>query len=126
MKLLNIKRLIPGAALGFVLLTTSSGWAMPPIPQTARGTIQNIDYSARTLTVTTASEAKPLVFVWKDSTRFTQRGKRICSGALEAGLRVKVHYRREVGRLVPREVSVRSDADTPCTNGKCWVNRINP
>jgi hypothetical protein len=74
-----------------------------------------IDSDAHTLTVARSTDTKPLVFVWKDSTRFTQSGNKICLGALEPGLPVKVHYRREVGQLVPRAVSVsKGSGDALC------------
>ena len=105
------------------IVATPSGWALPPRQRSASGVIASIDYKTHTLTLAPTKGAEPLVFVWKDSTRFKQRGSRICSGALEPGLPVKVSYRREIGQFVPREVSLRTDAATRCTTGECCAKR---
>jgi hypothetical protein len=111
--------------LGTALLFTSaiSSWALPPKQHAVRGVIESIDQSAHTLTVAPANGNKSLVFVWKDSTRFRQGWSRLCSGALQKGATVKIYYRREIGQLVPREVSLRSEAGTPCASGQCCGKR---
>ena len=123
MKTSRLTKLIGGATLGVALLASSTTWALPPRQHSVRGVIENIDRNAHTLTLAPANGSKPLVFVWKDSTRFAQGSGRICSGALEPGQSIRVSYRREIGQLVPREVSLRSDAVTRCTTGECCTKR---
>ena len=113
--------LLLGGAL--LLGPTVTGWARPPLQHSVRGVIQSFDYDMHTLTLAPASGAKPMVFVWKDSTRFKQRWSRICRGTLEPGQSVRVSYRREVGQFVPREVNLRSDVGTRCTTGECSGKR---
>jgi hypothetical protein len=95
--------LLRGALL---LASTSESRALPPRQHSISGVITDIDYDARTITLAPSKGNSALVFVWKDSTRFSQGWSRICLGALEPGQPVKVHYRREVGQLVPREVNL--------------------
>jgi hypothetical protein len=109
-----------------LLAATPSGRAIPPRQHSASGVITSTDDTARTLTLAPLKGSKPLVFVWDKSTRFTQRGSRICNGALEPGQSVTVSYRREVGRLASREVRLQSDAPTRCATGDCCRKRSNP
>ena len=113
--------LLLGSAL--LLATETESRALPPRQHSVSGVIASIDYNARTITLTPSKGDKPLVFVWKNSTRFSQGWSRICLGALEAGQNVKVHYRREVGQLVPREVSLRKETSARCTTGECCAKR---
>ena len=112
---LNI--LLVGSAL--LLASTTESRALPPRQHSISGVITGINHDARTITLAPAKGGKPLVFVWKDSTRFSQGWSRICLGALEPGQSVKVHYRREIGQLVPREVSLRKGTASRCTTGAC-------
>jgi hypothetical protein len=116
---LNI--LFLGSAL--LLASATETRALPPRQHAVSGVITGIDYDARTITLAPSKGDKPLVFVWKDSTRFSQGWSRICLGALETGQNVKVHYRREVGQLVPREVNLRKETSTRCTTGECCAKR---
>ena len=116
---LNI--LLLGSAL--LLVSATESRALPPRQHAVSGTIASIDYDAHTITLAPSKGDKPLVFVWKDHTRFSQGWSRICLGALEAGQPVKLHYRREVGQLVPREVSLRKETPTRCTTGGCCAKR---
>jgi hypothetical protein len=116
---LNI--LLLGGAL--LLASATESRALPPRQHAVSGVIKAIDYDAQTITLTSSKGDKPLVFVWKDHTRISQGWSRICLGALEAGQKVKVHYRREVGQLVPREVNVRKETPTRCTTGGCCAKR---
>lgn len=112
--------LIGGALL---LASATESRALPPRQHSVSGVITAVDYDARTITLAPAKGNKPLVFVWKDSTRFSQGWSRICLSALEPGQNVKVHYRREVGQLVPREVSLRTETSVRCTTGGCCAKR---
>jgi hypothetical protein len=54
-------------------------------------------------------------FVWNDSTRFRANGAAVGAERVTPGQRVRVFYRREVGRLVLREVTLESNAArSPC------------
>lgn len=106
-------------AAGLLFAATGRGWALPPLQHGVSGVIQAINYEARTITLATAKGDQPLTFVWKERTRFSQGWSRICLGALEPGQSVRISYRREMGQLVPREVSLRSKTPIRCTSGGC-------
>jgi hypothetical protein len=108
----KLTKILLGAALLFA--SANSGSALPPRQHAVRGIIESIDQSAHTFTVAPANGKQSLVFVWKDSTRFKQGGSRLCGGALEQGQPISLYYRREVGQLVPREVSLRNETATTC------------
>lgn len=127
-KSMKMKTKLTNGFIGVALLfaSASHSWALPPRQYVARGVIQSIDGRMRSFTLERAKGGEPLVFVWKDSTRFTQRGNRVCNGALQGGLEAKVYYRREIGQLVPREVNLRSEAPTGCTTVECCTKgRLN-
>ena len=111
--------------IGGVLLLASAteSRALPPRQHSVSGIIAGIDYEAHTITLAPSKGDKPLVFVWKNHTRFSQGWSRICLSALEPGQNVKIHYRREVDQLVPREVSLRKETPTRCTTGRCCAKR---
>lgn len=110
-------------AAGLLFAATEHGWALPPLQHSVSGVIKSIDHDAHTITVTPDKGDKPLVFVWKNHTRFSQGRSRICLGALESGHTVRIFYRREMGQLVPREVSLRNGLPTRCATGKCCAGR---
>jgi hypothetical protein len=116
----NLIAIIVG--VGLLLAATPNLWALPPLQHSVSGIIKTIDYDAHTITVASPKGDK-LVFVWKDSTRLAQGWSRICLGALEPGQSVNVHYRRELGQLVPRQVNVRSESPVRCTTGACCAKR---
>jgi hypothetical protein len=97
--------------------------ALPPRQRAVSGVIASIDYDAHTITLAPSKDDKPMVFAWKDRTRFSQGWSRICLGTLEPGQPVKVYYRREVGHPVPREVNFRKQTTTRCTTGSCCAKR---
>lgn len=108
--------LIGGALL---LASETESRALPPRQHAVSGVIKAIDYDAHTITLI-PPKGNNLVFVWKESTRFSQGWSRVCLGALETGQSVKVHYRREIGQLVPRDVNLRTERPTRCaTFGSC-------
>jgi hypothetical protein len=109
--------LLVGGAL--FLASTLESRALPPRQHAVAGVIARIDYDTHTITLAPANGDKPFVFAWKDSTRFSRGWSRICLGVLETGQSVKVHYRREVGQLVLREVSIPKETTTRCTVGRC-------
>ena len=115
---LNI--LLLGGAL--LLASATESRALPPRQHSASGVIIGVDYDAHTITVA-PPKGDNFVFVWKDSTRFSQGWRRICLGALEPGQSVKVHYRREIGQLVPRDVNLRTETPTRCTTAECCAKR---
>lgn len=112
--------LLGGALL---LATATESRALPPRQHAVSGVITAIDYDGHTITLAPAKGDKSFIFLWKNSTRFSQGWSRICLGALEPGQNVKVRYRREVGQLVPREVSLRSETSVRCTTGGCCAKR---
>ena len=112
--------LLSGALL---LATATESRALPPRQHAVSGVITGIDYDAHTITLAPAKGDKSLVFVWKNSTRFSQGWSRICVGALDLGQNVKVHYRREVGQLVPREVRLRTETPVRCTTEEWCAKR---
>jgi hypothetical protein len=109
-------------ATSLLLAATLNLWALPPYQHTVSGVIKAIDYNTRTITLS-PPKGDQLVFVWEESTRFSQGWSRICLGALGPGQPVKVHYRREIGQLVPRQVNVRAETPTRCTTGGCCGKR---
>ncbi|MBN9688656.1 MAG: hypothetical protein J0M24_00325 [Verrucomicrobia bacterium] len=113
-------RLIPlTVAAGLLFAATDHGWALPPLQHSVSGVIKAINYDAHTIKLDTDKGDQPLTFVWKDYTRFSQGWSRICLGALEPGQSVRIWYRRQVGQLVPREVSLPTKTATRCTSGGC-------
>ena len=118
---LNI--LLLGGSL--LLASVTQSGALPPRQHSVSGVITDIDHDARTITLAPSKGDQPLVFAWKDSTRFSQGWSRICLGALKSGETVKVYYRREVGQLVPREVSLRTETKTRCTTGCVCADGAN-
>lgn len=115
---MKTRLLIQSVAITVFVSATANVWAMPPRQHSVSGIITDINHDAHTLTVA-PPKGDPFVFVWKDSTRFSQEWRRICLGTLESGQSVKVYYRREIGQLVPREVTLRTETITRCTAGKC-------
>ena len=113
--------LLLGSAL--LLVSTTKSNAAPPRHHSVPGVITGIDYDARTITLAPSKGDKPLVFVWKDHTWFSQGWSRICLGALEPGQAVRISYRREIGQLVPRQVYLRKETTTRCTTGGCCAKR---
>lgn len=111
--------------LGGTLLLASviESRALPPQKHTVSGVIKAIDYNGHTITLAPSNDDKPLVFVWKDYTRFSQGWSRICLGAFEPGQNVKVYYRHEVGKLVPHEVNLPKQTTTRCATGACCAKR---
>lgn len=90
------------AAVTF-LTGITPGQAAPPRQHLARGTLDKIDCSERTMTIKPLSNEQPMVFVWNDHTRF--KNLSCCAGCnLATAGTVRVRYRREVGRNVLREV----------------------
>ena len=117
--------LIQSVAVAAFVAATANGWALPPRQHSVSGVITDIDREARTITLAPSKADKPLVFVWKNYTRFSRGWSRICLGTLQPGQPVKVYYRREVGQLVPREVSLRTEPPTRCTSGCACANGAN-
>ena len=117
--------LIHSVAVAAFVSAPANGWAMPPRQHSVTGVITGIDRDAHTITLAPSKADKPLVFVWRNSTRFSKGWGRSCLGMLQPGRTVKVYYRREVGQLVPREVSLRTAAPTRCTTGCACANGAN-
>lgn len=116
-----MKAMLNAILLGGALLLGSviESSALPPRQHVVSGIIKSIDYDAHTITVVPSNGDAPLVFGWKNSTRFSQGWSRLCLGTLRPGQPVKVRYRREMGRLVPRHVNLRTKTPTRCVAGPC-------
>jgi hypothetical protein len=87
---MKYQRIFPMVAAGLLLAATSNLWALPPRRHAVSGVIKAIDYDGHTITLA-PPKGDTLVFVWKDSTRFSQGRSRICLGAFEPGQSVKVY-----------------------------------
>lgn len=111
--------LIQSVAVAAFVAATINGWALPPRQHSVSGVITDIDHEGHAITLAPSKGHQPLVFVWKDSTRFSRGWSRVCLGTFQPGQPVKIYYRREVGQLVPREVSLRTKTATRCTSGGC-------
>ena len=119
---MKAQRMVLTVAAGLLLAATSDLWALPPRQHAVSGVIKAIDYDAHTITLA-PPKGDNLVFVWKESTRFSQGWSRICPSALESGQSMKVYYRREIGQLVPRDVNLGAKTPTPWTTGGCCAKR---
>jgi hypothetical protein len=94
-----------GALLLVGLLTSGfESHALPPRQHAARGVIESVDLAKRTLVLVEAKTKTSRTFVWNDSTRFRQDGKKVTPGTLQVGITVRGYYRKEVGRFVLREL----------------------
>lgn len=93
-----------------VLTSAFESQALPPRQHAARGVIESIDHANRTLVLVEPKTKTSRIYVWNDSTRFRQDGKKITSETLQPGMTVRGYYRREVGRLVLRELRWSSTA----------------
>lgn len=100
------------AALLLVGLLTSGfeSHALPPRQHAARGVIESIDRANQTLVLADPKTKTTRVYVWNNSTRFRQDGRKTTAGTLQAGIAVKGYYRKEVGRWVLRELRWRDPA----------------
>ena len=108
------RQLISIAVAAGMVLAATDAWALPPRQHTARGVIESIDPESRTLTLSLREGEAPVVFVWNGSTRFSHGWSRMCSGALHSGEPVSIYYRRELGQLMLRSVSLRAKEPPAC------------
>jgi len=67
----DAKHSTPRGAL--LLASATESRALPPRQHSLSGVIMSIDYDAHTITLVPAKGSKPVVFMWKDSTRFFAR-----------------------------------------------------
>lgn len=111
MKTRKLSLLLLGGAL--LLLSNSESRALPPKQHSMTGRIVSVDSAAQTFSLID-SDGKTRVFVWNDSTRFSARGVSLCQCALQIGVKAKLYYRREVGRLVGRGVRLEAAPDVCC------------
>ncbi len=118
---LAIKSILASGAL-FLAGGTESR-ALSPRQHAVSGVIARIDHTAHTITLAPSKGDKPVVFVWTDRTRYSLGWRRLCLGALEPGQSVRISYRSEIGRLVPRRVSLRKETPMPRTCGGYCAKR---
>ncbi len=100
-------------AAGLLLAATPNVKALPPRQHSADGVVESIDCGSRSITLQPKDGGVPLLFVWKDSTRFTRKGG-CAKYTLSSGQTVQVWYRREVGQNVLREINARGTT-TKCS-----------
>jgi hypothetical protein len=84
--------------------------AYAPLQHPARGMIQSIDRTNRTLVL--AESKTNRIFAWKNYTRFRRGWHKASPDMLHAGETIKVSYRREIGRFVLYEVRWSDTAPT--------------
>lgn len=108
------------AALILVGLLTSGfkSYALPPRQHAARGVIESVDHANRTLVLADPKTKATRVYVWNNSTRFRQDGRKTTAGTLQSGIAVKGYYRKEVGRWVLRELRWSDPARVSTTQGR--------
>lgn len=104
-----------GKLFGALLLVgiLTSGFecqALPPRQHAVRGVVESVDHAKRTLVLVEPKAKTTRVFVWTDSTRLRQDGKKAAVEALRVGMEVKGYYRKEVGQFVLRELRWSSTA----------------
>ena len=87
-----------------VLTSAFESQALPPRQHAARGVIESIDHAKQTLVLVGPKTNARRIYVWNDSTRFRQDGKKTTHETLQGGMTVRGYYRREVGRFVLREL----------------------
>lgn len=80
-----------------------------PGPQSDEGVILLMDYSGRNLTIQSAECGQRVTFFWTPATQFIRGGQRVLAESFEAGMEVRVFYRREAGRNMLREVTWHKD-----------------
>lgn len=104
MKPRGTKKLFATLLLVGLLTSGFESHALPPRQHAASGVIKSVDLAKRTMVLVDSKTMSSRIFVWNDSTRFRQDGKKIAPGTLQAGMTVRGYYRREVGRFVFREL----------------------
>ena len=117
-----MKAIIDSFKRGFVLLllcalAPTAVWAFPPRQHSTTGIIKNIDFENRTVRLKEDKASVARAFVWNDGTQFRMRGAKLQAEPLQPGDTVRLSYRREVGRMVLREVSLKRVAERCC--GAC-------
>src|SRR6266700_30962 len=117
-----MKTIIDSFKRGFVLLLLCAlaptvVWAFPPRQHSTTGVIENIDFADRSVTLKEDKASVARMFVWNDRTQFRMRGANLQAEPRQAGDTVRLSYRREVGRMVLREVSLKRVAERCC--GAC-------
>jgi hypothetical protein len=96
------------------LASAITGRALPPRQHSMSGEIEIIDFTNRTLILNVEKGQPSRLFVWNDSTRFSVKGAALDAEPLQPGRTVRVSYRREIGRLVLREVAIKSESSACC------------
>lgn len=100
-----------------VLIIAFESQALPPRSHAVRGVVESIDRAKRTLVLVDPKTGTSRIFVWSDSTRFRQDGKKVAPDDLQVGMVVKGYYRKEVGRLMLRDLRWNSPAAEPVVPG---------
>lgn len=104
MKSSRASRVLGSLLLMGALTIAFESHALPPRQHAARGVIESVDLEKRTLVLVEPKTKTSRIFVWNDSTRFRQDGQKTTHEVLQPGMTVRGYYRREVGRMVLREL----------------------
>jgi hypothetical protein len=112
-----------------LLSVTSNSFARPPRQHAERGTIETVDHSANSFTLSSEKDTTKKTFIWKSGTSFRQksprpdaswitrlfsRGDKTTAESLQAGRSVRFYYRKEAGRYVVRDVTILAKVDQAC------------
>src|SRR5438105_4024305 len=107
--------------LNFLLLRSAPplpsaihGRAVPARQHSPSGEIESIDFTNRTVILKMEKGQPSRLFVWNNSTRFIAKGAAFDAEPLQPGRIVRVSYCREIGRLVLREVAIKSQSSACC------------
>ena len=87
---------------------TSRNYPGPLHGLTFNGTVQSIDHKDHRLTVAPLKPGEPVVFLWKDSTKFWKNGAPIRPESLEATWPVRIHFHATSGQLITHHVYVQA------------------
>jgi hypothetical protein len=95
-------------AIAGLFVTSGDIMARPSRQHYAKGVILSVDQTNHSMTVQLHKETKPVVFFWKESTRFRYNDRKKTHVLLATGDKMYFYYRREMGRYMLREVRATS------------------
>ena len=122
-------KLFGGLVLLGLLSSTPAIYARPPRQHAEHGTIETVDHSANSFTLSSEKGTTKKTFIWKSGTSFRQKssrphaswitrlfslGEKTTAESLQPGRSVRFYYRKEVGRYVVRGVTILTTEDQAC------------
>lgn len=104
-------RKIFGAFFGSILfgLGILNSSALTPIQHSGHGTIQDVDYANHQIVV--REDGVERKFHWNESTLFKVAEPEADKAVLNRGEEIKFYYRREPGRLLLRQVTIKDNTN---------------